>query len=66
MSRGTTIRAVRVADDPWEPALARARREGGTVTAVVVAALTAYARGDDTLTLAPPGSVPRRAGAGVR
>lgn len=54
MSRGTTIRAVRVHDDPWAPALARARREGTTVTAVVVAALTAYARGDDAVTLTPP------------
>lgn len=45
-SRGTTIRAVRVADDPWQPARERADREGTTVSAVIVAALTEYAHPD--------------------
>ena len=40
----TTPKAVRVPDDVWQTALEKARAEGTTVTAVVVAALRRYAR----------------------
>lgn len=53
MSKGTQIRAVRVADDPWEPARERAQREGTTVSAVIVAALTQYAHPDNEVTTSP-------------
>jgi len=38
----TTARAIRVPEDLWRAALERARAEGTTVTAVVVAALRRY------------------------
>ena len=40
----TTPRAVRVPDELWQAALDKARREGTTVTAVVLAALQRYVR----------------------
>lgn len=45
-SRGTTIRSVRVKDDLWTAAQARAAAEGTTLTAVIVAALEQYAKGE--------------------
>jgi len=41
----TPPRSVRVPDPIWEKATARARAEGTTVTAVILAALTRYAKG---------------------
>ena len=41
----TPPRSVRVRDPIWEKATARAKAEGTTVTAVIVAALTRYAKG---------------------
>lgn len=40
----TPPKAVRVPDDVWKAALDKARAEGTTVTAVVVAALRRYVR----------------------
>lgn len=40
----TPVRGVRVPDELWNAAKARARENGTTVTAVVVAALRAYIR----------------------
>ncbi len=40
----TAPKAVRVPDDVWQAALDKARAEGTTVTAVVVAALRRYVR----------------------
>lgn len=40
----TTNRAVRVPDETWHPAVAKAAEEGTTVTAVVNKALEAYLR----------------------
>jgi hypothetical protein len=40
------MRGFRCPDDPWLPALERAEREGTTLTAVLVAAVTAYAHPD--------------------
>lgn len=37
---------MRIPADIWLPAMARAKREGTTLTAVVVAALTAYGMGE--------------------
>jgi hypothetical protein len=42
MSRGTLPRSLRIPDDVWQAALAKARTEGTTLTAVVVAALRRY------------------------
>jgi hypothetical protein len=41
----TPPRSVRVPDPLWEKATARAKAEGTTVTAVILAALTRYAKG---------------------
>jgi predicted HicB family RNase H-like nuclease len=41
----TMPRAVRVPDDVWRAALAKAQAEGTTVTAVVVEALRRFAEG---------------------
>lgn len=41
----TPLRNVRVPEDIWQAAKARAKTEGTTVTAVVVAALRKYAKG---------------------
>jgi hypothetical protein len=41
----TMPRSLRIPEDVWLPAVAKARRDGTTVTAVVVAALRAYLRG---------------------
>jgi uncharacterized protein GlcG (DUF336 family) len=43
MSRGTLPRSLRIPEDVWRAALARAREEGTTVTAVVVEALRKFA-----------------------
>lgn len=40
----TTPRAIRIPDEVWQAALDKARREGTTVTAVVLAALQRYVR----------------------
>ena len=40
----TTPRAIRIPDEVWQAALEKARREGTTVTAVVLAALQRYVR----------------------
>jgi predicted HicB family RNase H-like nuclease len=40
--KGTTIRSVRVPDEVWEAAKARAESEGSSVSAVVQAALRRY------------------------
>lgn len=41
----TMPRSLRIPDELWRAAVAKAREEGITVTAVVVAALTRYVRG---------------------
>ena len=41
----TPPRSVRVPDAIWQAATARAKAEGTTVTAVILAALTRYAKG---------------------
>jgi hypothetical protein len=41
--KGTTLRSIRVPDDPWEPALERAEREGTTLSAVIREAVDKYA-----------------------
>lgn len=41
----TPARSVRIADDIWKAAQARAAAEGTTVTAVIVAAVRRYAKG---------------------
>jgi uncharacterized protein GlcG (DUF336 family) len=43
MSRGTLPRSLRIPDDVWQAALAKARAEGTTLTAVVVDALREFA-----------------------
>ena len=43
----TPLRAIRVPDDLWAAALAAARREETTVTAVVVDALRAFIASPD-------------------
>lgn len=40
-------RSVRVADDLWERAKAKAERRGETISEVVVTALTEYVEADD-------------------
>ncbi len=40
----TPLRNVRIPDEVWQAALAKAEREGTTVTAVVLAALQRYVR----------------------
>lgn len=40
-------RPMRIPDDVWFPALAKARRNGTTVTALVVAFLRRYIEGTD-------------------
>lgn len=39
---GTVIRSIRIPDDIWEPAQARAAADGTTVTAVVITHLKTY------------------------
>ncbi len=46
MSRGTPIRNVRVPDEVWGRALARAEEEGTSVSAVIVRALEEWTSGD--------------------
>lgn len=41
----TPLRSVRVPDEVWQAAKARAEAEGTTVSAVIVAAVRKYARG---------------------
>lgn len=41
---GSTIRSVRVADELWGPASAKAAANGTTASAVMVAALRAYVK----------------------
>lgn len=41
----TPLRNVRVPEDVWQAAMARAESEGTSVSAVVVAALRRYAKG---------------------
>lgn len=41
----TPPRSVRVPDAIWQAASARAKAEGTTITAVILAALTRYAKG---------------------
>lgn len=41
----TPPRSVRVPDPIWQAAIERAKAEGTTVTAVILAALTRYAKG---------------------
>jgi hypothetical protein len=41
----TTPRSLRIPEDVWRAALAKAREDGTTLTAVVVDALREYARG---------------------
>lgn len=41
-SKGTPLRNVRVPDEVWDAARARAESEGTTVSAVVLAALREY------------------------
>lgn len=38
----TPLRAVRIPNDVWDAAVRKARDEGTTVTAVILAALRAY------------------------
>lgn len=40
----TPNRTVRIPDELWEPALAKAQEEGTTVTAVIIDALKRYLR----------------------
>ncbi|MDH6282833.1 ribbon-helix-helix protein, CopG family [Prescottella agglutinans] len=42
MSKGTTLRNIRISDELWEAAKLRAEAEGRTVSDVVREALTAY------------------------
>ena len=49
MSKGTPLRSVRVPDDLWARALARADQEGTSVTAVLVAALNDFTAGPPLL-----------------
>lgn len=44
---GTAIRNVRVRDELWHAAKAKAAREGTTLTAVIVAALKDYVKEGD-------------------
>jgi hypothetical protein len=44
----TPIRNVRVAEETWTAALARAKREGTTLSAVIVEFLEQYAAAGDT------------------
>jgi hypothetical protein len=48
MSRGTLPRSLRIPDDVWQAALAKARDEGTTLTAVVVTALRKFASTERT------------------
>lgn len=41
----TPLRNIRVPDDVWQAAKARAESEGTSVSAVIVAALRRYAKG---------------------
>jgi hypothetical protein len=43
----TPGRSIRIPDDLWEAALAKAEERGETVTPVVIAALTRYVRDYD-------------------
>lgn len=45
MSKGTTLRNVRVADDLWEAAKAKAASEGRDLSKVIREALQAYVEG---------------------
>lgn len=44
LNMATTNRAVRVSDDVWQTAVAKAAEEGTTVTAIVCKALEAFNR----------------------
>jgi hypothetical protein len=41
---GTPLRSIRIPDEVWHAAKAKAEKEGTTVSAVVVAALTRFTR----------------------
>ncbi len=45
MSKGTTPRSIRVGDDLWRAALAKATERGETLTDVVRRALREYIKG---------------------
>jgi hypothetical protein len=51
---GNPIRTVRVDDELWTAAKARAAREGVSVSSVLVAALRAYVAGEPVPELPPP------------
>lgn len=53
MSRGTPTRSIRVPDDVWAAALARADAEGETVSGLLVTVLRAYGDGRDIQTPRP-------------
>lgn len=61
MSRGTTIRAVRVPDELWGAAAACAEQNGETVSDVIRRALEAYAAAG--VTANPPSGGDSRPGA---
>jgi hypothetical protein len=42
----TPLRSFRVPDEVWKPALARAQREGTTLTAVLLETLEEYGKGE--------------------
>jgi predicted DNA-binding protein len=44
--KGTTLRSIRIPDNPWEPARERAQREGTTLSAVIREAVDKYAHPD--------------------
>lgn len=46
MSRGTIHRTIRIPDEIWLPAKAKAEAEGETLSDVIREALRAYARED--------------------
>jgi predicted transcriptional regulator len=50
VSRGTTVRAVRVPDELWDAARARARAEDRTLSDIIREALAAYAEHTETST----------------
>jgi hypothetical protein len=47
----TPVRNVRIPEDIWRPALARAQARGETITAVIERALQAYLAGAESLTV---------------
>lgn len=49
MPRGTTLRNVRIAEEPWRDALAAADRRGATASDAVRVGLEAYAETSDVV-----------------